>query len=59
MIKYTYENSSESGLCVCCGWEKITSVLTGLERLRGKASTKAVGPGFYGSESAIRWERFK
>ena len=24
----------------------------GLERLRGKASTKAVGPGFDGSESA-------
>ena len=41
------------------GGRKITSVLTGLERLRGKASTKAVGPGFDGSESATRWNRFK
>ena len=31
---------------------KITSVWTGLERLRGKVSIKAVGPGFNGSESA-------
>ena len=30
------------------------SLLTGLERLRGKANTKAVGPGFDGSESATR-----
>ena len=38
------------------GGIQITSVLTGL---RGKASTKAVGPGFDGSESATRWKRFK
>ena len=41
------------------GRRKITSVLTGVERLRGEASTKAVGPGFDGSESAAKWDRFK
>ena len=41
------------------GGSKNTSVLTGLEQLGGKASTKAVGPGFYGSESATRRKRFK
>ena len=38
------------------GGRKITSVLTGLERLRGKVSTKAAGPGFDESESATRWK---
>ena len=41
------------------GRRKIIPVLTGLEQLRGKASTKAVGPGFDESESATRWKRFK
>ena len=39
------------------GGRKITSVFTGLER--GKASTKAVGHGFDGSEPATRWKMFK
>ena len=41
------------------GGRKITYVLTGLERLWEKTSPKAVGPGFDGSKSATRWNRFK
>ncbi len=36
------------------GGRKLTSVLTGLERLRETANTKVIGPGFDGSESANR-----
>ena len=33
---------------------KITSDLTGLVQLGGKAATKPVGPGFYGFEPATK-----
>ena len=56
MIKYTHRKVE---YVFAAGGRTITSVLTGLERLREKASTKAVGPGFDRSESATRWKRFK
>ena len=51
----------------CCGilsWRSLRIVLKLVEQLKldmfpESYSTKAVGPGFDGSESATRWKRFK
>ena len=59
VILYTLKTHRKVECVFAAGGRKISSVLTGLERPRGKASTNAVGPGFDGSESATRWKRFK
>ena len=50
---YTLNTLKVEYVCTTDG-RKITSILTGLVRLGGKAATKHVGPGFDGSELATR-----
>ena len=57
VILYTLKTHRKVECVFAAGGRKISSVLTGLERPRGKASTS--WSGFDGSESATRWKRFK